>query len=294
MLAENTNESEVSEWMDSDEQFEVTDVAIVEISELTEDSGDKLPEEILPVTTHTRCDILKNYGLFNDARNCRGYNSVTGVPEFCPTGVLLHASKSTDMSLSHLNTLKCHRPGSGSNPQPRAQKASAIPSTLPRQTQLVHLLIRIRALQCYDGLVEACGETALPYRTVVRWVRAFNEGRDFMENMAQLGRPSVSEEELQAVSTLLDNDRRQTWVPWDLTEAQRWIQYDTAQTHLERYDCEGDAFLGRIVELDETWARSYEPLLKRQSNEWRYYESPRKTVVWAYPYECERYAGCCV
>ncbi|KAJ4447861.1 hypothetical protein ANN_09870 [Periplaneta americana] len=40
------------------------------------------------------------------------------VPEFCPAGVLLHASKSTDMSLSHLSTLKCHRPCPGSNPQP--------------------------------------------------------------------------------------------------------------------------------------------------------------------------------
>ncbi|KAJ4445787.1 hypothetical protein ANN_12472 [Periplaneta americana] len=42
------------------------------------------------------------------------------VPEFCPEGVLLHASKSTDMSLSHLSTLKCHRPGPGSNSQPWA------------------------------------------------------------------------------------------------------------------------------------------------------------------------------
>ncbi|KAJ4428243.1 hypothetical protein ANN_24260, partial [Periplaneta americana] len=48
------------------------------------------------------------------------------VPEFYPAGVLLHASKSTDMSLSHLSTLKCHRPGLGSNPQPWAYKASAI------------------------------------------------------------------------------------------------------------------------------------------------------------------------
>ncbi|KAJ4435578.1 hypothetical protein ANN_18194 [Periplaneta americana] len=42
------------------------------------------------------------------------------VPEFCPAGVLLHASKSTDMSLSHLSTLKCHQPDPGSNPQPWA------------------------------------------------------------------------------------------------------------------------------------------------------------------------------
>ncbi|KAJ4442118.1 hypothetical protein ANN_11984 [Periplaneta americana] len=64
----------------------------------------------------------------------RGYISVAGVPELCPAGVLLHASKSTDMSLSHLSTLKCHRPGPGSNSQPRTQKASAIPNTLPRPT----------------------------------------------------------------------------------------------------------------------------------------------------------------
>ncbi|KAJ4434246.1 hypothetical protein ANN_22796 [Periplaneta americana] len=52
------------------------------------------------------------------------------VPEFCPAGVLLHASKSTDMSLSHLNTLKCHRLAPGSNPQSRAQKANAIPTEM--------------------------------------------------------------------------------------------------------------------------------------------------------------------
>ncbi|KAJ4437760.1 hypothetical protein ANN_13698 [Periplaneta americana] len=47
-------------------------------------------------------------------------------------------------------------------------------------------------------------------RTVARWVQAFNEGRDRVKNMARPGRPSVSEEEVQAVSALLDNDRRET------------------------------------------------------------------------------------
>ncbi|KAJ4433303.1 hypothetical protein ANN_15562 [Periplaneta americana] len=55
---------------------------------------------------------------------------------------------------------------------------------------------------CQDGLVEACGETALPYRTVARWLRAFNEGRDRVENMVRAGRPSVSEEEVQAIFAL--------------------------------------------------------------------------------------------
>jgi len=33
------------------------------------------------------------------------------------------------------------------------------------------------ARQCHQGLQEACGQSALPYRTVARWVKAFNEGR---------------------------------------------------------------------------------------------------------------------
>ena len=39
----------------------------------------------------------------------------------------------------------------------------------------------------------------------------------------------------------------------------------------------GDAFLHRIIALDEAWVRAYEPEMKRKSNEWRHYGSPRKT-----------------
>ena len=31
--------------------------------------------------------------------------------------------------------------------------------------------------ECYKGLQEACGEHALPYHTVARWVKAFKEGQ---------------------------------------------------------------------------------------------------------------------
>jgi len=49
--------------------------------------------------------------------------------------------------------------------------------------------------------------------------------------------------------------------------------------HLERYKKKGDAFLQRIIALDEAWARAYEPEMKGQSNEWRHYGSPRETKV---------------
>ena len=49
--------------------------------------------------------------------------------------------------------------------------------------------------------------------------------------------------------------------------------------HLECYKKKGDAFLHRIIALDEAWARAYEPEMKRQSNEWCHYGSSRKNKV---------------
>ncbi|PNF34053.1 hypothetical protein B7P43_G01170, partial [Cryptotermes secundus] len=130
------------------------------------------------------------------------------------------------------------------------------------------------ARQCHQGLQEACRESALPYRTVARWVKDFNKGRQNVADMRRPGRPSVSEEEVYALSALLESDRRHTirelaretglahttvlhilkerlgmrkiatrWVPHHLTEMQKWLRYDAARNHLERYEREGEAFL---------------------------------------------------
>ena len=45
---------------------------------------------------------------------------------------------------------------------------------------------------------------------------------------------------------------------------QQWHRYAVAQALLDRYKMEGNDFLGRIVAMDETCARSYEPSLKRE------------------------------
>ena len=42
------------------------------------------------------------------------------------------------------------------------------------------------------------------------------------------------------------------WVPHDLTEMQKWLRYDDARNHVERYEREGEAFLRRNITLDET------------------------------------------
>ena len=69
------------------------------------------------------------------------------------------------------------------------------------------------------------------------------------------------------------------WVPHDLTEMQKWLRYDAVCNHLERYEREGEASLRRIITLDESWAKSYKPQMKRQSNEWHHHGSPRKSKV---------------
>ncbi|GBL74125.1 hypothetical protein AVEN_231020-1 [Araneus ventricosus] len=136
--------------------------------------------------------------------------------------------------------------------------------------------------QCHQGLQEACGESALPNRTLGRWIKAFNEGRQNVADMRRPGLPSVSEE-VYAVAALLDCDRCHTirelardaglayttvlhilkerlgmrkiasrWVPHDFTEMQKWLRYDSARNHFERLEREGKAFLRRIIMLDET------------------------------------------
>ena len=52
-----------------------------------------------------------------------------------------------------------------------------------------------------------------------------------------------------------------------------------AQALLGRYQREGDGILGRIVAMNETWALTYEPNFKRQSNEWVHPDSPHLKKV---------------
>lgn len=57
------------------------------------------------------------------------------------------------------------------------------------------------------------------------------------------------------------------WVPHCLEDVQIIERLDSAKEHLKRYKKEGDEFLNRIVAIDGTWIRSYEPELKSQSAE---------------------------
>lgn len=52
------------------------------------------------------------------------------------------------------------------------------------------------------------------------------------------------------------------WVPHALTAEQKMARINVVQQMQARHATEGDGFLKRIVAIDETWLRAYEPELK--------------------------------
>jgi hypothetical protein len=69
-------------------------------------------------------------------------------------------------------------------------------------------------------------------------------------------------------------------VPHQLREEQKAARKRVAEL-LRRYDAEGEQFLNRIVAIDETWKRDFEPQLKSQSSQWKHATSP-------HPKKCRR------
>jgi hypothetical protein len=62
-----------------------------------------------------------------------------------------------------------------------------------------------------------------------------------------------------------------------LTAEQKQKRLEIATLLKQRFTVEGQAFLYRIVTVDETWVRYFEPELMSQSNVWGNPTSPRLT-----------------
>jgi hypothetical protein len=57
------------------------------------------------------------------------------------------------------------------------------------------------------------------------------------------------------------------WVPHELTQRQIQARMNLAGKHLARFQRES-GFLDKIIAIDETWLKSYDPEDSRQSSEW--------------------------
>ena len=158
--------------------------------------------------------------------------------------------------------------------------------------------------EIFKTLQKVCGEQSLSQAAVYIWVDNFKDGRDNVKSRHSPGRTTEAstEENVVKVKQILDTDRRLTceeiardvgishgsvhnilssklsmrrWVPHCLTEEQKTARTTVAENLLERHKTEGENFLNRIVAIDETWIRSYEPELKRQSSEWHKTKTPQ-------------------
>lgn len=171
------------------------------------------------------------------------------------------------------------------------------------------VLLGKAATATHAKLAQVLGEESAPgLSTVKRWAVKFREGEAEVSDAPRSGRPrtATTDDNVALVQGLLAEDRRLTvqeislevgisegnfwdilnnklqkrkkcagWVPHFLTDEQKACRITLARAHLRRFKREEDAFLDRIVTGDETWMRSYEPQLKRQSAEWQSPESPR-------------------
>ncbi|GFR26228.1 HTH_48 domain-containing protein [Trichonephila clavata] len=73
-------------------------------------------------------------------------------------------------------------------------------------------------MKCHSEFVEALGNNALPYRTVARWVRKFQQGRVSTSDEQRSGRPVTEQTDLarDVIEHLVVEDRR-----WMLLELKR-------------------------------------------------------------------------
>jgi hypothetical protein len=64
-----------------------------------------------------------------------------------------------------------------------------------------------------------------------------------------------------------------------LNDNRRAMHVLLATTHLQHWINEGNAFLDRILMVDESWMHSFDPQLKQQNAEWDAPTSPRKKIA---------------
>ena len=58
-----------------------------------------------------------------------------------------------------------------------------------------------------------------------------------------------------------------------LSDEQKACRQRISEQFLHRYQTEGEEFPKRILALDETWIRDFEPELKSQSSQWKHTDS---------------------
>lgn len=156
--------------------------------------------------------------------------------------------------------------------------------------------------QCiFEEMASIYGAFGPSYATVKKWSRLFKLGRESIEDDPRSGRPIsvVTEENVRKVRKLVLEDRRikvwqiadtvgiskervgeilhehlnmtkvsARWVPKMLTAFDKERRVETSQAFLDMCGDGIDEVCSRIVTVDETWIRQYDPECKSESMQW--------------------------
>ena len=146
--------------------------------------------------------------------------------------------------------------------------------------------------EIHENLCNACGNNALSFKTVYRWLARFSAGKTYIsDEVCSCCRPHEAKDpyHIEKVKEVLDEDRRLTcdevaesvrishgsaheiitlhlkmrwiaarWVRHFLTCDQMQERVRLAEEHINRHKKEGKTFLNCII--DKTWLLSYEPV----------------------------------
>ena len=148
----------------------------------------------------------------------------------------------------------------------------------------------------------------MDHSTDSRWATCFREGCVTINDDPKQGRPKTStdKQSVKFVADFLAENCRTTceeisqatgisstsvfriltnnlqkrkicaqWVPHCMTADKKQKCLEIATLLKQRFNVEGQAFLYRIVTIDKTWVKDFEPELKLQSNKCRSPASPR-------------------
>lgn len=174
--------------------------------------------------------------------------------------------------------------------------------TVEEQGAFIKLSVLLETIPSlvFNQLAIAVPNSHLAQTTVYDWYNDFKEGkRTSIEDLPRSGRPRTSTDEdskewvkqlilesdgmrffdlmyvtgiprtsLQRILNEIGAKKiKSRWCPHELTATQKQARYAIAGKHLARYQRE-QGFLNRIVAIDETMLKSYDPKDDRQTSEW--------------------------
>lgn len=157
------------------------------------------------------------------------------------------------------------------------------------------------AKEIFEEMSTVYEESGPSFATIKRWVRLFQQGRQSLEDDPRSGRPNtaITDENIENVKKYVLNDRRikiwqiaeelgiskerigeilhnylhmnkisARWVPKMLTPLDKQRRVETSLEFLDLCKDNLDEICSRIVTVDETWIRQYDPESKQESMQW--------------------------